>query len=156
MLGGAAVLAALVCFSGAAVLFFLLRAESQLPDPEPIARPTAAVVTEPAEGSAPLPAGPDIGAWPELTALPGSAEAGLRSAGNGQATQVAFFNTRAEPVTVSWLGPDGKRVQYQVLGPGEAYTQQTYLGHPWVASTADGKAVAVFEPGLNPSRAVIR
>jgi hypothetical protein len=80
----------------------------------------------------------------------------LRSAGNGGATQVAFVNASGDVVTVSWLDPDGNRVTYKTLRPGESYTQPTYVGHPWVVAAADGRALAVFQPGPAPGRAVVR
>jgi len=148
LLGGGAVLAALLCLGGAgAVTAWLLRSGD--PGAAPIA--TAQQAT-----AAPAPVGSDAATWPELAALSVDTEATLRAAGNGGATQVAFVNETGDVVTVSWLDPDGNRVTYKTLRPGESYTQQTYVGHPWVAAAADGRALAVFQPAAAPGRAVIR
>lgn len=148
ILGGIAVLATLLCLAGAgAVAFWLMRSDDD--------RSTA--VATPLGGSAPAPAAAAEGAtWPELTALPAATEATLRSGGSGAATQVAFVNDSAQVVTVSWVDQDGSRVTYQTLRPGASYVQPTYVGHPWVVASADGQALAVFQPAATPGRAVVR
>lgn len=146
VLGGVAVLAALLCLAGAGVAtVWLLRTgeESQPGSAPPVSSDTA-------------PADADKAAWPELTALPVTTEPTLRSGGNGTATQVAFVNDTRQVVTVSWLDQDGSRVTYQTLRPGETYTQPTYVGHPWVVAAVDGQALAVFQPAPAPGRAVVR
>ncbi|GIE77215.1 hypothetical protein Aph02nite_31650 [Actinoplanes philippinensis] len=94
-------------------------------------------------------------AWPDLPALPGSAETGLRAADGGPATQIRFVNTTGGKVVIAWLGYDGKRSDYATLDPGQTYEQQTFVGHVWVAATVDGEAIAVFQPTAQPGRAVI-
>ncbi|MFI7540716.1 hypothetical protein [Actinoplanes sp. NPDC049599] len=154
LLGGAAVVALLCLVGGLAVAVWLVRDGGQEPAAVPVARPTAPA-GEPAGSAAPGPAGQDEADWPALPVLPASAEQTSRASGNGPATEVAFVNTRADQVTVSWLNEDGRRVDYQVLGPGESYTQRTFVGHTWVVSGADGTAIAVFQPTAAPGRAVI-
>ncbi len=166
MLGGAAALVALLCLvGGVAVAVWLSTDGEREPAGPAVARPTASAGIDPeatgptgAAGStgAAGPASQDMAGWADLPALPAASEKKQRSSGSGRATQVAFVNARGERVTVSWLNEDGRRVEYQVLNPGETYTQQTYVGHPWVVSTADGEAVAVFQPAATPGRAVIR
>jgi len=146
VLGGVAVLAALLCLAGAGVVtVLLLRTGAESP-----------TVAAPQPSAEAVPAGADAATWPELTALPVTTEPTLRSGGNGAATQVAFVNDTGQVVTVSWIDQDGSRVTYQTLRPGETYTQPTYVGHPWVVAAADGQALAVFQPAAAPSRAVVR
>jgi len=146
VLGGVAVLAALLCLAGAGVAtVWLLRSGEE-----------SSTVVAPQVSAEPAPAGADPAAWPELTALPVTTEPTLRSGGNGTPTQVAFVNDTGQVVTVSWIDQDGSRVTYQTLRPGETYTQPTYVGHPWVVAAADGQALAVFQPAPTPARAVVR
>ena len=95
-------------------------------------------------------------AWPDLPALPGSAEQTTWSTLNGGSTWIRFVNDAGETVTVRWLDYDGKRVRYAELAPGQAYDQPTFDGNAWVATWTDGTAAAVFVAGAEPGRAVIR
>ncbi|RSM70727.1 hypothetical protein DMB66_08385 [Actinoplanes sp. ATCC 53533] len=146
VLGGVAVLAALLCLAGAGVatVWLLRTGEENQPGSAP------RVSSETARADA------DAATWPELTALPVTTEPTLRSGGNGTPTQVAFVNDTRQVVTVSWIDQDGSRVTYQTLRPGETYTQPTYVGHPWVVAAVDGQALAVFQPAPAPGRAVVR
>ncbi|MFI2709091.1 hypothetical protein ACH495_03020 [Micromonospora sp. NPDC018662] len=92
----------------------------------------------------------------ELTPLPASREPTLRSSGGGPETFVDFVNARTAPVVVNWLDYDGRRQRYAVLQAGQSYRQQTYLGHPWVVTDEQGRALACFEPARQTLRAVIR
>ncbi|GIE25122.1 VHL beta domain-containing protein [Winogradskya humida] len=119
--------------------------------------PTPSDPTPSGTGSSDSSASDDVASWPELRALPGSAEASLRFAKDGPETKVAFVNTTAGTVSISWLDTDGKRVEYATLKPGDTYTQKTYVGHFWVAARTDNaEAIAVFQPTTHPCRAIIR
>lgn len=148
VLGGVAVFAALLCLGGAVAAgswLWTAREDTgrDLAGTEATAAPPAAVQ--------------DIATWQELPALPESSDpTRLRSTGNGPSTMVAFVNDRSEPVIVSWLDPNGQRVEYQRLEPGASYIQPTYVGHPWAVSTADGTDIAFFQPIAQPSRALIQ
>ncbi|MEU4164185.1 hypothetical protein [Actinoplanes sp. NPDC026670] len=108
----------------------------------------------PAEKPAGKPAA-ETDARPEIPALPGSAEADLRATDGGPATEIQFVNTTDQKITIAWLGYDGERSAYATLDPGQIYEQQTFVGHVWVAATADGAALAVFQPTAQPGRATI-
>jgi dipeptidyl aminopeptidase/acylaminoacyl peptidase len=54
-----------------------------------------------------------------------------------------------------WSNPDGDRQPYGVLEPRERRSQHTFAGHVWVATTADGEVLAVFEAADKPAQAVI-
>src|SRR5687768_11595737 len=100
VLGGVAVLAALLCLAGAGVAtVWLLRTGEES---QPRSAPLVSSETAPADA--------DTATWPELTALPVTTEPTLRSGGNGTATQVAFVNDTRQVVTVSWIDLDGSRV----------------------------------------------
>lgn len=93
---------------------------------------------------------------PEIPALPGSAEQDVRNAANGAATSIRFVNSSPATVTVMWLDYGHQRVRYADLAPGRSYEQQTYTGHVWVVTRADGTAIAVYEAAAEPGVAVIR
>ncbi|WP_221329609.1 hypothetical protein [Actinoplanes sp. L3-i22] len=109
----------------------------------------------PSGGATPAPT-PAATAWAELPALPGTAEQTLRATDGGPQTRVEFVNETAQNVTIAWLGYDGERSVYATLAAGEKYTQDTFVGHVWIAAGPGGDALAVFQPTAQPARAVIR
>lgn len=98
----------------------------------------------------------DVTTWPELTAQPGSAGSAVEIPDDGAATRIAFVNSSDAPVIVSWLDYDGKQTPYATVQPGETYTQDTYAGHAWLTTRADGSVIALYRPTDQPGRAVIR
>jgi Tol biopolymer transport system component len=55
-----------------------------------------------------------------------------RSTSGDTPTSITFNNVSGRTVDVYWLDYEGNRVYYNTLAPGQGYTQQTYLTHPWV------------------------
>ncbi|GLY26043.1 hypothetical protein [Micromonospora sp. NBRC 101691] len=92
----------------------------------------------------------------ELTPLPAEEERGLRSVDGGTDTTVEFVNQRSGQVTVYWLNHWGYRVRVERLSPGESQRRDTQVGHPWVVTDGDGRALAVYQPVAAPARAVVR
>ncbi|WP_428962500.1 VHL beta domain-containing protein [Micromonospora fluostatini] len=93
---------------------------------------------------------------PELAALPPHREVLLRSVDGGTETYVEFVNARSEPVVVHWLDHRGHRQRYRTLDPGQRYRQRTYVGHPWLVTTARGWGLACFQPQAGTATAVVR
>ena len=60
-------------------------------------------------------------------------------------TEVTFENRLNEPVKLFWIDPEGKRVDYGSLRPGEKRTQHTFAGHVWLVMAVDTNTIAVFE-----------
>ncbi len=114
--------------------------------PESAAVPAAAPVA-----TAPAPLGGQ-----ELPALPASAESTLTDATDGASTSIHFTNETAGPVTVMWLDYDHKRVKYMDLEAGQGYDQQTYAGHVWIVTRADGSVIALYQAVTTPATAVVR
>ncbi|MBM3860234.1 MAG: S9 family peptidase [Verrucomicrobia bacterium] len=54
-----------------------------------------------------------------------------------------------------WLPPDGGRKRYTTLPPGGTWNVRTFVGHVWLAATATGRTIAVFEAVTEPGEAVI-
>ncbi|MEU4565743.1 hypothetical protein [Micromonospora sp. NPDC023956] len=98
-------------------------------------------------------AAPDV---VELSPLPAEQEQDLRSVDGGADTTVEFVNQRAGQVTVHWLNHWGVRVRVERLSPGESHRRDTQVGHPWVVTDGDGRALAVYQPVAAPARAVVR
>ena len=63
----------------------------------------------------------------------------------GPATDITFVNQLPTPVDLFWVDPDGKRVAYGSLAPGERKTQHTFAGHVWLVTGRAGFVLAVFE-----------
>ena len=62
------------------------------------------------------------------------------------ASPIAFQNNSAGLRKVYWIDKSGERRPYCELKPGENCEIGTYLGHPWVATDADGNALALYYP----------
>jgi hypothetical protein len=97
---------------------------------------------------------------PRPPTLEGFVESSLIGATAGvtapTATSIVFLNDASEPRSVYWLSYTGQRVLYQVLQPGQSYTQPTYLSHPWLITDANGKGLALFFPLSKPGQVSIQ
>jgi von Hippel-Lindau disease tumor supressor len=82
-------------------------------------------------------------------AQPCKGEKGLRSKNSNVSTEVRFKNTTRDVWDIYWLDFKGKRIFYNSLKPGEAYTQQTYVTHPWVAVSLKGGCRGPFQPATS-------
>jgi hypothetical protein len=140
-----ALLALVLAVGGATVLFGLADEDP----PSAAGPPTAAAAPAP-----PVTATLDL-AWPELTAEPESAEPELHSSQTGAPTVVHFENLSGETVTVSWLDYADTPVRYSDLPDRQGYDQDTYSGHVWVVTRADG-STEMYTASSSPSRVVIR
>ncbi|BCL15261.1 hypothetical protein GCM10017556_30000 [Micromonospora sagamiensis] len=124
------------------------------PSPTPTPSPDRSATASGRPGSAPSRSGaPGV---VELTPLPAEQERDLRSVDGGADTTVEFVNRRTGQVTVYWLNQWGYRVRVERLSPGESHRQDTQVGHPWVVTDGNGRALAVFQPVAAPGRATVR
>ena len=73
----------------------------------------------------------------------------------GPETEITFVNQLPVPVDVFWMDPDGKRVAYGSLAPGERRTQHTFAGHVWLITGRAGNVLAVFEAETKSGLAVV-
>jgi dipeptidyl-peptidase 4 len=62
-----------------------------------------------------------------------------------ESTTLTFLNRTRNDVELHWI--DSKRTahRYAQLRPGERHTHHTYIGHVWMASSSDGKALGSHE-----------
>lgn len=57
----------------------------------------------------------------------------VRSPGSNTPTTVRFINNLSYPVELYWIDFNGNWVPYGTVHPNGELTQQTYVGHAWVA-----------------------
>ncbi|MEU4157227.1 hypothetical protein [Actinoplanes sp. NPDC026670] len=138
---------ALVFVAGAVGVILVTAADG---DPPPASGPAAAA----AAPAPPVTATLDL-TWPEIRAEPESAEPELRSSQTGGPTVVHFENLSGETVTVSWLDYGNTPVRYSDLPDRQGYDQDTYSGHVWVVTRADG-STQMYTASSSPARVVIR
>ena len=64
-----------------------------------------------------------------------------RSLVSDTSLNLVFANRTRGSVSIYWLDFKGERVWYNTLAPGESYSQQTFVTHPWVILDTDGRCV---------------
>ena len=104
----------------------------------------------------PRDAPPAMSAWPRLPAISAGTPRGLSSRNSQVETFIEFVNLRSDLVVVKWLDFSGARVEYNKLGPGQRYVQQTYVTHPWVICDNRGTDLMFFLPAEQPGTAIIQ
>ena len=77
------------------------------------------------------------------------------SRATGPQTEITFVNELPAPVNLFWIDPDGKRVAYGSLAPGEHKIQHTFAGHVWLVTGRTGFVLAVFEAAAKSGVAII-
>jgi 6-phosphogluconolactonase len=101
-----------------------------------------------------------------LTRLPCSLEPSLKSieahmSPTSTATFIQFANDTAGPVNVYWINYQGQRVfyrggPYSALAAGTAYTQGTFITHPWIITdVATNSCLGIWLPTESLGTAVI-
>jgi VHL beta domain len=72
-------------------------------------------------------------------------------------TTIEFFNetTSQVIVVVWWIDYQGQSHPYATLQPGQSYSPQTYLTHPWKVTTTDGMCLGIYMPTQRPGRVVL-
>ena len=77
------------------------------------------------------------------------------SGGSEVETKVEFVNRLKTSVKLYWIDPQGHRIAYGAVAPGERYQQNTYAGHVWLVTAGEGAQVAVFTAQTVPKLAVV-
>lgn len=95
------------------------------------------------------------GAPPAARAENCETESATTSHASDQPVTIRFDNGRAEAVKLYWLDFSGQRVPYGTLAAGSALKQQTYLTHPWLVTTEDGRCLGIFHPAAPRSNAYL-
>ncbi len=66
--------------------------------------------------------------------------------------QVTFINRSGSYRSVVWVDFQGGRKQYASLNPGQSYTINTFVTHPWVLTDGPGNCIEMYMP--RPGRQV--
>lgn len=61
-------------------------------------------------------------------------------------TKITFVNKSNDLIKTYWLDYQGNRTYYYQLKPGQGYTQQTYVTHPWVITDDQDNCLGVYYP----------
>ncbi len=70
----------------------------------------------------------------------------LRTVDTGQPASVTFINRTDGFRSVMWIDGDGTPQPYKDLDPGNAYTQETNVGHPWMITDGPGNCLEIYMP----------
>ena len=74
----------------------------------------------------------------------------------GVETDLTFENRLKEAVNLFWIDPNGIRVSYGTLRPGQIRQQHTFAGHVWLATSLNGSNVfGAFEAETTPDTAIV-
>jgi dipeptidyl-peptidase-4 len=78
------------------------------------------------------------------------------SRATGVETELTFENRLKAPVTLFWMDPNGNRVSYGTLRPGEIRQQHTFAGHVWLVTPLNHtNVVGVFKAESTPDTAIV-
>lgn len=79
-----------------------------------------------------------------------------RSLNSNTPATLRFVNRGAHTVRVHWLDFEGRRIFYSSLPPGQSYTQNTFLTHPWLVTDVSGNPLLLHVTEEEESEVVIR
>jgi hypothetical protein len=81
-----------------------------------------------------------------------SCKQGVKSKKSDVPVKVKFVNKSGEYRGVFWVDYKGQMVNYANLNPGESYTIDTFVSHPWVFTDGPGNCIEMFYPAKGKSR----
>lgn len=61
-----------------------------------------------------------------------------------ESTTFSLINQTKDPLIVYWLDFEGKQQKYFDLAPGQTAKQDTYRGHLWLVTKANGRCLRIF------------
>lgn len=70
----------------------------------------------------------------------------VRSKNTGQPITIRFVNNSGSHRSVMWIDYKGQPKHYKDLAAGESYSQQTFVGHPWMFTDGPGNCKELFTP----------
>jgi dipeptidyl aminopeptidase/acylaminoacyl peptidase len=82
-------------------------------------------------------------------------EAGRGTRNTGAATALTIENATPGEIEAFWINPAGERKSYGKLPAGQSTTRETYAGHVWLMTDAEGAPLAGVEAPPTPSLARI-
>lgn len=81
-----------------------------------------------------------------------SCKQGAKSKKSDVPVKVKFVNKSGEYRGVFWVDYKGQLVNYANLNPGESYTIDTFVSHPWVFTDGPGNCIEMFYPAKGKNR----
>lgn len=80
----------------------------------------------------------------------------LKSKRSDTPVSLTFINRTDSYRSVMWLNFEGQPVEYANLNPGETFSVNTYLTHPWMFTDGPGNCIEIYLPNQNTSSFDIR
>ena len=68
--------------------------------------------------------------------------------------KMTFHNAARGDRQLFWLNFEGQRVHKATLRPGQDFTADTFVGHPWVATDGAANCRAVYFPDSGRARLI--
>lgn len=87
-----------------------------------------------------------------LHAVPAAADAScskfgsLRSKNANTPTKLTFVNQTPEMRVIEWINYQGGTQEYARLQPGDTWTVNTFLTHPWLVTDGPGNCYKIYLP----------
>ncbi len=78
--------------------------------------------------------------------IPCSAMQSLRSKNSNHPAQMTFVNRTQEGRAILWINFKGQTQQYAWLNPGERFSVDTFLTHPWMVTNGPGDCIDIYMP----------
>ncbi len=82
----------------------------------------------------------------EAKRLDCNAVRGMKSKESSQSVTITFINKTKESRTAMWVDFKGNPVQYFTIEPGQSFSQQTFLTHPWFFTDGPGNCIEAMLP----------
>ncbi len=82
--------------------------------------------------------------------VPCSAMQSLRSQNSNHPTKMTFVNKTSEGRAILWINFKGQTQQYAWLNPGERFSVNTFLTHPWMVTNGPGDCIDIYMPRRAP------
>ena len=82
--------------------------------------------------------------------IPCSAAGSLRSQNSAQPTKMTFINRSGEGRAILWIDFQGGTKQYAYLNPGQSFSINTFVTHPWMVTNGPGDCIDIYMPRSRP------
>ncbi|MFD7500632.1 hypothetical protein [Streptomyces sp. NPDC059850] len=92
---------------------------------------------------------------PAITVTRGVDWRQLRSQNSTRQTSIRIVNNAAVPLDLHWVDWEGQLQSFGAIQPGQHRVLSTFVGHPFLLRTADGRDAAIVEPLPQPAVAKI-
>jgi hypothetical protein len=63
---------------------------------------------------------------------------------------MTFINKTSEGRAILWIDYNGQTQQYSYLNPGQSYSVNTFVTHPWMVTNGPGDCIDIYMPRRSP------